>query len=501
MRLAGAARGVLTATAAWFLVTFTVLAWLRWRTPFELEWIEGGMVDQARRILEGHQLYGPPSTTFTPYLYTPLYSYVAAGVSWFAGAGYAPLRLVSLLSSLAAMATVGWWVTRETGERWAGFVAAGFLAACFRVGGSWFDLARVDSLFLALVLAGLCTARFAPSRRRTAIAAAVMVLAVLTKQEALLPALAPLPFLWRRDRSWAAAYAGTLGIGLAAGVVALQASSHGWFLYYVAEVPLAHHMIASEALRFWTRDMLRLAPATAVGAAGLFLAWRVRSQPAGDRTPSDQVWFLGPVWVAMVGAAWSGRVHSGGFDNVLLPALAITAVLLGIGLAWLLKAPDNRTRTARRPWLAGVAALAVLGQFGLVAYNPANELPRRSDATRVAELEAVLRQLPGPVYLPGHGWYLARAGRPTGAQSAAMADVLRGPDGAAKSKLRADLEGKIHRRWFGSVVVDSISALSYLPADFGHYYCRSRSVYAHGRLIPLIGTRTGPLTVWLPCRT
>jgi len=490
------------AVAAWFLVTFTVLAWLRWRTPFELEWIEGGMVDQVRRILAGHELYGPPSTTFTPYIYTPLYSYVAAGVSWLAGAGYAPLRLVSLLSSLAAMATVGWWVTKETGERWAGLVAAGFLAACFRVGGSWFDLARVDSLFLALVLGGLCMARFAPSRRRAAIAAAVMVLAVFTKQEAFLPALAPLPFLWRRDRSWAAAYAGTLAIGLVAGAVALQTSSHGWFLYYVIEVPLAHELINREVLRFWTGDMLRLAPAVAVGAAGLLLAWRAGSQSAGDRAPSDRVWFLVPACVAMVGAAWSGRVHSGGFDNVLLPALAITAVMLGIGLAWLLKAgPHDRARAASSPWLAGVATLAVLGQFALVAYNPARELPHHSDAARARQLEAVLRQLPGPVYLPGHGWYLARAGRPTGAQSAAMADVLRGPEGAAKSRLRAELDGKIEHRWFGAVVVDSTSALSYLPAHFDRYYCRSRSLYDHGRLLPLIGTRTGPLTVWLPCRT
>ncbi len=491
--------------AAWFLATFVVIALLRMRSPFELEWMEGGMVDHVRRVLDGHQLYGPPSLSFTPYLYTPLYSYVGAAFSWVLGVGYFPLRLLSLLASLAAMLVVGWWVFRETGQRWAGFVAAGLLAACYRIGGSWFDLARVDSLFLALLLEGLFLARFSRGRRRAALAAAVLVLAVLTKQEALLPALAPLPFLWRRDRGVAVTFAGTLAAGVGAAVLVLQVTSGGWFLYYVVEVPLAHKLLAEEVVRFWTRDLLRLAPATVVGVAGIALARRAgRDQEDGAAAHPDRLWFLVPAWIAMVGAAWSGRVHSGGFDNVLLPAMAMTAVILGIGLGELIRTPPAGAPSPAPGWLdprwsAGLAAVLVLGQFALLVYRPATQLPPAADAERVDTLLADLRDLPGPVYLPGHGWYLARAGRTTGAQSAAIADVLRGPEGAGKTELRSDLAAMVRHQRFGSVVVDSDRTLSYLPADFSHYYCRSETLYRHGRLLPVAGTRTGPLTVWLPC--
>src|SRR3569623_422087 len=117
--------------------------------------MEGGMVGQVRWVLEGHQLYGPPSTSFTPYLYTPLYVYVCAPVAWLTGVGYLPLRLVSLVSSLVLLAVLGWWAAREADDVWAGPGAAGLFAACFGLAGSWLDLARGDSLFLALLFGGL----------------------------------------------------------------------------------------------------------------------------------------------------------------------------------------------------------------------------------------------------------------------------------------------------------------------------------------------------------
>ncbi len=516
-------RGGLSAAAAWFLGAFVAVAGLRIGTPYELEWMEGGMVDHVRRVLAGHQLYRPPSLAFTPYLYTPLYSYVAAPVAWVLGVGYLPLRLVSLVSALATMAVIAWWVRRETGSWWAGFVGAGLFASTFRVGGSWLDLARVDSLFLALLVGGLALARFAGTRRRAALAAVVLVLAVLAKQEALLPALAPIPFLWRRGRGVAVTYASVLAGGLLAVGGAMELASGGWFLYYVIEVPLAHNLLSSEVLGFWTRDMAKIAAATLVAAIGLVLSARADraadgagvatdvAEPAGRRLEVDaeeRLWFLVPVWLAAVASAWSGRLHTGGFDNVLLPVLAMTALMAGIGAgAVLATGPRHPTgdATGGRPagaaparWAVGLVAVLVAVQFATLVYDPASALPPSADRHRADELLATLRRLPGPVYLPGHGWYLARAGRPTGAQSAAIADVLRGPAGAGRHDLDVELRRMVSQRRFGSVVVDSDRVLSYLPRDFDRYYCQSRKIYRSGRLTPIVGTPSGPLTVWLP---
>src|SRR5690349_19541172 len=43
--------------AASFLVTFVTVALLRLRYPFELEWIEGGLLDAMRRVRAGQGLY------------------------------------------------------------------------------------------------------------------------------------------------------------------------------------------------------------------------------------------------------------------------------------------------------------------------------------------------------------------------------------------------------------------------------------------------------------
>ena len=242
--------------------------------------------------------------------------------------------------------------------------------------------------------------------------------------------------------------------------------------------------------------MLILLPATAVGVWGIVVSWRRGRGTAAAPGQRDRLWFLIPCWVAMVGSAWSGRVHSGGFDNVLLPAMAVTAVIVGIGVGELLRAAPTGERVdahpARSRWAIGLATILVLGQFGLLVYNPADELPPASDVGRTDSLIATLRTLPGPVYLPGHGWYLARAGRPTGVQGAALADVLRGPDGEGRQRLRRQLETMIRQQRFGSVVVDSPRLYSYLPPDFNRYYCWDRRTYPTGRLLPIVGDAHQP---------
>jgi hypothetical protein len=66
---------------------------------------------------------------------------------------------VSLVSSLACFALLARLVQRETGSIAAGAGAAGVFAATYFATGTWFDVARVDSLFLALSLGGLYAAR------------------------------------------------------------------------------------------------------------------------------------------------------------------------------------------------------------------------------------------------------------------------------------------------------------------------------------------------------
>ena len=66
---------------------------------------------------------------------------------------------MSLVSSLVCFAVLARLVQRETASAAAGIAAAGLLAATYFAADTWFDVARVDSLFIALSVAALYTAR------------------------------------------------------------------------------------------------------------------------------------------------------------------------------------------------------------------------------------------------------------------------------------------------------------------------------------------------------
>jgi len=509
-----------------YLASYIGVAVARMRAPFDLEWLEGGSVANVREVMLGHQIYQRPSLHFMPFIYTPLYYYVSAAVSHVLGLGYFPLRLVSFVASLAAFATIAWWVAKETGDRWAGAMAACLFAACFRIGGAWFDLARVDSLFMALLLAGLAVGRFVRSPKGAAGAAVLLTLAMLTKQEAIVPALAVAPFLWRTQRRLGVVFLGAFGAGLALSTIVLQWASSGWYLAYVVGLPASHKLLGTEAVGFWTADVAPVSAALLLGATGLAVLVRRRRSEVPSTEPTSEppapsiepvasaevtgvpsgpsaAWFYVPVLGALAAVAWVGRLHSGGYDNVLLPGYAAAAILCGIGLSVWCPRPGPRagvTRAApgRRaaPFLAG---LVMLAQLALLAYDPIAQVPTAADHRAAARLVTQLHELHGTVYLPGHPWYLVLAGKKPSAQSAAVADVLRGPVGPARRSLQRALDLAIADQRFDNVVTDSMPWLNYLPKAFTRYYRRDHRIAAPGRaLLSRTGIPTRPLDVWVP---
>lgn len=453
--------------------------------PYELEWMEGGMLAEVRRVLDGRPLYTAPSLDWTPYLYPPLYVWVSAAVARITTLGLPTLRLVSLVATLATGAALYALVWRETRDRFAGFVAVGLFAATYRISGAWFDLARVDLLFVALLTTGLAVARFATRPSGAAFAALLLVGATATKQAGLLPAFALLPWMAMRGRRMLLTYALVSG-GLLVGATAwLQASTRGWFLYYVWEMPRGHETARGVATAFWTDDLLAALPSALLLGGLAFVSLR-RGEPS-TRTG----WFYGPVVLALVGAAYFSRLHTGGYDNVLLPAYVAVAIVAGIGFA---RARRHGATVAR----IGAHAL-VVAQVAMLAYSPGRQVPRPDAAAAGDRLVAGLAGLPEPVYFPAQPWLLHEAGR-TGpaAQSAAINDVLRAHTGEPTARLREELAHAIATRRFCAVVVNRPRRYSYLPRDFDRHYVRGGTLLRPGELEPVTGTVTVPWEVWYP---
>lgn len=101
-----------------YLLVFLVVAFSRLVYPFEVEWMEGGMLTHAARLLSGQPIYAAPSTDFVPFFYTPLYPTLLAGLSHLTGGlSFTLGRGVSLAFTLYTLGLLFWIGRREAGAR------------------------------------------------------------------------------------------------------------------------------------------------------------------------------------------------------------------------------------------------------------------------------------------------------------------------------------------------------------------------------------------------
>lgn len=482
-------RYALMAVSVWYLGAFLAVALLRLPYPFDLEWMEGGSVDHVARVLRFESLYIPPHMAFIPFEYPPLYFYVSGLVASVVGLGYFPLRLVSVIASLACFGCIYRLVRSETGEALYGLLAAGLFAATFRVGGAWLDLARVDSLFLALFLLAILILRGSTSWRWHLVAGIVLSLSYLTKQTALamaLPVLLHALYTSPRNGLWLAG-----GLTAVAGIssLLLHVATDGWFTFYVWSFPFKHAFAQPVWTTFWTQDMLGALP-IAFTCAALFV---VQQLCRGRR--EDLFWPA--VFVGMVGGAYRSRLQTGGYDNVLLPAFAVTAILLGLAVARLVD--GLRQRQDARVRFAEAAVYAVcLVQLGLLRYDPRAQIPRAADRDAGEHLLRVLAAVPGDVLLPYHGYLPTVVGKPSQAHLMQVFDILKVGD-EHSARLAAQFRSAIRHATFAAIVLDDQKSYFFMPEIDASYVLQPPVFSTPGVFLPVTGgVITRPDYLYLP---
>ena len=138
------------AATAWAMASFAVSVAGRLAYPYDLEWMEGGLLGHAARLADQQGIYVEPSIDFIPYLYTPLYPALIALVSEMFGLNYVVGRAISLIALAAALGFIAEAIVRERGpHRAAGWVGAalacGLVAATYPWVDGWYDLVRADT--------------------------------------------------------------------------------------------------------------------------------------------------------------------------------------------------------------------------------------------------------------------------------------------------------------------------------------------------------------------
>ncbi len=429
---------VLTICACYYLAVYCIVGAMRISFPGALEWLESGMYYQMLRVLAGQPLYVEPSLEYVPFLYPPLYFYVTAALAHITGSAFLTLRLVSYLSSLGSMALIGYIVYRESKQHIAGLWAAGLFAATYNVSGTYFDVGRVDSLFLFLFLGALTAVRFVPGIKGCLLAAVLLAGAALTKQTGLILSLPLLLYVFLfRSRPQALCFTGLFILLTSLLSLGLNTASEGWYFFYTFTLPSRHQILWDRMWSFWLQQIL--AP------LGIIACMSVSTFFLNPFKKSRKIILLyAPTLMAMLAATCMHWMKISAYKNVLIPAHAALAIGAGLALA---VAPTN--------WIRRLFLVATCIQFALLYYNPLQSIPSADNANTVRSAVAAIKSIEGEVFAPANGYLPLMAGKTHSAHICAIDDIIRyTKDGAVRDRLLTQIRNAIHQKQFAAILLD-----------------------------------------------
>lgn len=465
--------------------------------PYDLEWMEGGMLHHALRIQSGAGIYGPPSVDFIPYLYTPLYPALIAVLGRSIGISYLLGRLISVaaLVGIASVAIAS--LCRRSGAAWVGIaLALGLFAACYPFVEGWYDVVRADTLFLCMITGGLAglpawaRSEGAAGHAKVAAGAALLALAFFCKQTGILyvglGGLIVLVVNWRRVPIYVVT-AGVLGLG---GVWVMNHATGGWFWIYVSEIHRAHDFSWPRFLQSFGNILWHFPALTISVGVALIVALVTRvatgSLPAAARPLL--LWTSAFALSTVVGAIGWGTEFA--HFNAYMPALLHGALAAGAAVGAI-----QACGAVIRPAVGTVAAMVVAAALAVTCWTarwqPARYIPRDADVVAGDRLIARLQSIAGDVWMPSHPWYLVLAGKAPHVHRMGIKDVT-----TRQSRTVAGLDARLRGHAFAAVVVDNRDV--HLDLDLARDYHPALVLPAGERPHVYTGASVVPEAIWLP---
>lgn len=484
-----ALRGSIAFASIYYIAVYLVVAIARMSYPFELEWMEGGTLVNVHRIASGEAIYVRPSPEYAPYFYTPFYYYAAAWISTVLGEGFFAPRLLSFLFSLGNLTLIFALVRSRTRSWLGGIAAAGLFSGAYRMTGLWYDLGRVDSMFLFFLLASTYLMLMRSGYRSAILAGVFVAISYFTKQTAF--AVAVWIFIYELiiNPRRAASFALSACVPILLGSFLLDLTHGGWFSYVTRRLMLNQRYYLPSVYTFWTSDIMLQLP-VCVGMAGYGIFRAIRS---GRRSEAWLILLLGAGWV---GASWLSRINIGGYRNVLIPAVSYAAVIIGYYISFCSdSASDKRTILI---YVISLFQLAVF-QFDFPSRtwnNPLRWIPSLGDSEANEKFVTELRRIEGDVLIPNHPYLLLLAGKKLCAHTAGVDDVMRGDDGRVRGELIGEIRRRIEAGAYAAIILEREWIFR---KDVENYYQFSRKIFGNDTDgWPVTGWRTRPEEVWVP---
>lgn len=447
--------------------------------PFDIEWMEGGMLVHAWRLREGLGIYVEPSSDFVPYIYPPLYPWLMSLVG---EPSYAVGRSISMAGSVAAgLAAVQ--ACRQEGVGWGLSVGAlGLWVSLYDESGTFYDLVRADALAIGLTSWSIVLVRRA-TRLSVIVGGGLLVLAFLAKHNFALFGLPMLIWLWKaQGRRRALEFVAASVAPALVLTVAIQIATDGWFLDYLLGVPASHPLVAERAWPESEKELAGHLVWTNVAAAVSLLVLAL------DRRFHHRALFWGGIWAVATGLCILMRAHHGGFINVLMPGHWTYAVCGVVLVSRAAQALPQRTQ-----WLALALASGLVAHQGWAGqWDREKGIPTEADYEAGEALVEKLKAIDGEVWAPHFPWYPTYAGKTPSVPLIALWDIDHkgGPMKSYMQDVRKDVR---EQRW--AAVLGPRKDMGLEVKD--HYVKEPLGIPGNG-LRTKTGWRVRPTNLWVP---
>lgn len=537
--------GSLSLPALWLVGLFFRTVAARFGYAYDLEWMEGSVLHHAWRISEGVSSYHAPSVDFVPFLYTPLYPAMVALIGKVTGISYQTGRAVSLVSIAVVMGVIWmamvWAVERirpivkkQGGDGQALVAVAGISGMAVYASGypwsyGWYDIARVDSMMVAVVAVGLFWLRIwgRPSHAsnllagwwdwRIAVCAVLLGSSFFIKQTGVMfvaaGGAALLVMNWRMIPLYVG-ITGTIGLG---GTYLAYVKTDGWFWAYVYQY---HQRHGSSTERFWGGfsgfwERYPQLVCVVVAATVALVAYTCvkRKLPKSAGCYVFWTWVFGvSLFVSATGLAtqWSEL-------NAYIPALVFGGIAAGISLIVLFEVGLSVHRR-----VGNGVVVVVLGAFAMQAYSlrwePAEYIPTAASSAAGERLVERLRAVEGDVFVPFFPWYAHLAGKGMTLHRMNITDVtqltprrcpplekqreegkkcVELPEGGDRV---AGLDEKVRDRAYGLIIYDKNPQSASFYSDLRAGYRIEQMLPDEEYPVPVTAYKPGGLAIWMPIR-
>lgn len=431
------------------VLSFIIVAIIRINYPYELEWIEEGILAHVMRVIQGQPIYVHPTLEYVPFIYPPLFYYLSAFLANIIGAGYAPLRIISFLSSLGIAAIVFLFVKRETKDLLSSFIASSFFISCYSAVLFWYDIGRVDVLTLFLFFSFLYLIRFYSSYIIYMVAGILITLSFLSKQEGLPLSIPIIIYLYFIDWRKAIVLTVSLILSLMFAVILLDYINNSIFSYYTISLPLKilkNSIQPTRLISIWTKDLIKPIPIL-ISLYIYFLLF------AKKYLTDKRYTFYIVISICIILGCLPYRTIRYGNSNALMPAFIILAIVSGIAF-FLIKTQLETSSLDIKNKLKIMFYFVVIIHFILLIYTPVEVLPTETQRANEEKLIAEISKIKGEVFIPSHSYLATFAGKRESAHISGLDDLLSSDDSMYRNYLFNDLMNALKEQRYGAIVTD-----------------------------------------------